>query len=97
MALRKNIEFEGKSIIHSAMGAIDMGNKTIQLTVYIKVVAIDGDKENINANVAFVHEKSQFNKSYTFPVSVKDGSNNFIKQAYEHLKTLPEFAGAIDC
>lgn len=25
-----------------------------------------------------------------------DGENPF-KQAYEHLKTLPEFAGAIDC
>jgi hypothetical protein len=25
-----------------------------------------------------------------------DGAN-FIKQAYEHLKTLPEFAGATDC
>jgi hypothetical protein len=25
-----------------------------------------------------------------------DGAN-FIKQAYEHLKTLPEFSGATDC
>jgi hypothetical protein len=23
--------------------------------------------------------------------------SNFIRQAYQHLKTLPEFAGAVDC
>ena len=97
MALRKNIEFKGQSIIHSAMGAIDMGSKTVELNVYIKISSIDGDKENINATVAFIYEQSQFNKSYAIPVSVNDGSNNFIKQAYIHLKTLPEFAGATDC
>lgn len=97
MALRKNIQFEGKSVIHSAMGAIDMGSKIIELNVYIKISSIDGDKEKINATVAFIHEQSQFNKSYAISVSVSDGSNNFIKQAYEHLKTLPEFAGATDC
>jgi hypothetical protein len=97
MALRKNIEFKGQSIIHSAMGLIDMGNETVELNVYIKISAIDGDKENINATVAFIYKQSHFNKSYAIPVSVDDGSNNFIKQAYEHLKTLPEFSGAEDC
>jgi hypothetical protein len=35
------------------------------------------------------------NKRYSFAPKL-DG-RNFIAQAYEHLKTLPEFAGATDC
>lgn len=34
---------------------------------------------------------------YTFTPSVSDGSTNFIQQGYEYLKTLPEFADAVDC
>jgi hypothetical protein len=34
-------------------------------------------------------------KTYRFAPSL-DGKN-FITQAYEHLKTLPEFAGATNC
>ena len=36
-------------------------------------------------------------KQYTFIPSVADGSANFIQQGYEYLKTLPEFADAVDC
>jgi len=32
-----------------------------------------------------------------FTPSVSDGSTNFIQQGYEYLKTLPEFADAVDC
>ena len=35
------------------------------------------------------------NKRYSFTPKL-DG-RNFIAQAYEHLKTLPEFTGAADC
>ena len=34
-------------------------------------------------------------KRYAFTVDLN--GKNFIAQAYEHLKTLPEFAGAVDC
>lgn len=34
-------------------------------------------------------------KYYSFVPSMND--QNFIAQAYNHLKTLPEFAGAVDC
>jgi hypothetical protein len=34
-------------------------------------------------------------KQFVFAPNL-DGPN-FIKQAYEHLKTLPEFDGAVDC
>jgi hypothetical protein len=35
------------------------------------------------------------NKRYSFAPDL--AGKNFIAQAYEHLKTLPEFAGATDC
>ena len=35
------------------------------------------------------------NKRYSFAPNLE--GKNFIAQAYDHLKTLPEFAGAIDC
>lgn len=35
-------------------------------------------------------------RNYNFPCSVTDDAPNFIKQGYEYLKTLPEFADAID-
>jgi hypothetical protein len=37
------------------------------------------------------------NKQYTVPFSVEDDALNFVKQAYVHLKTLPEWADATDC
>ena len=65
---------------------------------YIKVASITGSKNLLSACVEFY--KSQNNvllqtANYGFVPNL-DG-NNFIKQAYDHLKTLPEFDGAIDC
>jgi len=35
-------------------------------------------------------------ESYEFVPNIQDGSDNFIKQGYEYLKTLPEFSNALD-
>jgi hypothetical protein len=65
---------------------------------YIKVETLIGDKTQIRVDVA-VHKKQNEQvvdrKNYFFTPDL-DG-NNFIAQAYEHLKTLPEFDGATDC
>jgi hypothetical protein len=61
------------------------GNKSsCSFTVFYFIVNSEGGQE-------MIHEKS-----FWFKPSVSEGSENFIKQAYEHLKTLPEFADAID-
>jgi hypothetical protein len=62
---------------------------------YIKVEAVNGTKANVNCSVSFIGEKVRFQKAYTFEPDLEGG--NFIKQAYEHLKTLPEFTGVVDC
>lgn len=86
MALSKNLiltnNFDDQSVFPNA---------------YIKVQSVTGSKERMTAVVISFKEKDGFpltSKSYNF---VPDMESNFFAQAYEHLKTLPEFSGAIDC
>lgn len=67
-------------------------------SAYVKVTSIQGTKDKVIAayeyrtaadGVGFAWGASEF-------VPDMDGPN-FIRQAYLHLKTLPEFAGATDC
>jgi len=65
---------------------------------YIKVESINGNKNRITAKVVWRKQKDTdalATENFAF-APVIDGKN-FIAQAYEHLKTLPEFAGATDC
>jgi hypothetical protein len=68
---------------------------------YVKVVSAFTTKEYCVAHV-IVYIDSQKSDAvselrYQFPPNMNDGSANNIKQAYLHIKTLPEFEGAIDC
>ena len=71
---------------------------------YIRINAVSGDKELIDIYVNSYVSQHAFsgNKAYlqqqffTFVPSVAVNAPNFIKQGYEYLKTLPEFADAID-
>jgi activator of HSP90 ATPase len=65
---------------------------------YHKVESLNGDKNCISFDLAIFEETKKemaVLKKYSFVPSM--GNENFVKQAYDHLKTLPEFAGAIDC
>lgn len=97
MAFSKIIESEGKVIIQTPLGLIENGTQKAFFLAYVKVVSIVGNKKNITASVNFKGDNQQFTKQYKIPVSVDVGSENFIKQVYLHLKTLPEFEGAKDC
>lgn len=97
MALRKIIEAEGKAIIQTSFGQVKNGTQRVSFSAYVKVVSINGDKNQLNADVEFVGDVAQFSRQYHVPVSVETGAPNFIAQVYEHLKTLEEFAGAEDC
>ena len=97
MALKKSITISGDA-------RVDINGVTFVVPsyahtfneVYIKVVSVQGGKNTLKTNVGFfVDSKFSFSRSYEF---VPEMSNqNFIAQAYEHLKTLPEFAGAENC
>ena len=70
-------------------------------TCYAVIKSVSGNKNKISLQVVFYADNSKEQaieyKQYTFTPSVADGSANFIKQGYEYLKILPEFADAIDC
>ena len=92
--------YECFSIIKNDMP--DVIEKQIEYPVcYAMIKSVSGDKSKISLKVVFYADNSKEQtieyKQYTFTPSVADGSTNFIQQGYEHLKTLPEFADAVDC
>jgi hypothetical protein len=99
MALKKIISVSGKTIIQSNFGPVQLPDAFVELNCYCKVVSVDGGKDG--ADIKCLMQDKAKNAaaitSYRFTPSVADGAKNFIAQAYEHLKTLPEFADAVDC
>ncbi|OMD08402.1 hypothetical protein [Paenibacillus odorifer] len=89
--------------------ALEMKNNTLDtgITVasaYVRIDTISGSKDSISIGLNYyvnknaVTEGKPFFKTeqYLFIPSVDDSSANFIKQGYEHLKSLPEFSEATD-
>lgn len=68
---------------------------SISENVYVKVERVEADNSNCTAYVTFLGNTISAQKSYEFEISL-DGEN-FIAQAYAYLKTLNEFADAVDC
>jgi hypothetical protein len=86
MALQKTLELTN-----------NFGERSTFPNAYIKVEMVYASKNSVTAEVG-TYTKSGGNflqrEQKLFDPDL-DGPN-FIKQAYEHLKTLPEFAGASD-
>lgn len=72
---------------------------------YIKVGSLNGDKESLRivlfryASQQAALEGKEFIdiKEYTFKPAEEDNSLRWDRQAYEYLKTLAEYDGAVDC
>ncbi len=95
MALRKIISLNGKCFVQTEFGLIETSESSIQMNAYVKVETVSGTKSEASANVSFADGIKKFIKTYNFQVDL-DGKN-YIAQAYEHLKSLPEFENATDC
>ena len=66
---------------------------------YIRVETVTATKTQATAEVVICKnagDKQLSNKFYSFQANLDSGANH-IKQAYQFLKTLPEFSGATDC
>ena len=71
---------------------------------YIRVDSLQCKKDFVQAAVNYYQSVGAFNgdrpafktEFISFVPDVTDGSDNFIKQAYLHLKTLDDFSGAED-
>jgi hypothetical protein len=71
----------------------------VQLNAYVKVVGFGGGKDRFTADVHWLKQSSdgELIKAQHFDVVLDLDGGNPIQQAYEYLKTLPEFEGAEDC
>ena len=76
----------------------------LSLNSYVRVTSVGGGKERAIIEVKYFisQQASREGKepllieNYDFVPDCTDAGYNFIKQAYLYLKTLPEFADAID-
>jgi len=87
MALKKQVTLKS-----------NFGDDVVFNDAYIKIIALSGNKESMRIEVC-THKNADslalYCQQYYFVPDLS--GNNFIAQGYVHLKTLPEFAGAIDC
>lgn len=76
----------------------DNFGKNVELDCYIRVSAVNASKSEAQASVAYLEGadgRLYFSETHDFQIDMQGG--NPMQQAYEHLKTLPAFAGATDC
>lgn len=96
MALQKTIKVSGNASLFGDGFNIHSIQLEKQIDSYIKVSNVNGNKNNIQFNVSYFNDDVEIGiKTFNFTPTL-DG-DNFIKQAYLHLKALPEFADAVDC
>ena len=76
----------------------NFGDDVVFNSAYIKVDNLMGNKTQMRIDVA-IHKKQGEQvvdrKNYLFTPDLS--GKNFIAQAYDYLKTQPEFVGAVDC
>ena len=76
----------------------NFGIDTVLQDCYCKVTQVTGNKMMVSASVDVMNaDQGTTYFSQTFAFAPNMGGGNFIQQTYQHLKTLPEFAGATDC
>ena len=97
MALRNIMKIVGPGYIQTAAGQVALGDQNATFTAYCKITTVNGNKEGGRIAVECSADNYNVVKQYDVPFSVEDGAPNFIKQGYEHLKTLPEYKDAVDC
>jgi hypothetical protein len=67
---------------------------------YAKVDKVNAAKDQAVCSVIYLSEDKKTmlgNADFFFKPSVENEAKNHIAQAYEHLKTIPEFESATDC
>ena len=76
----------------------NFGEQSYFKDCYIKVNQISGNKVMFMVAIEFFKEPNgKLLQTKNYDILADMEGQNFIKQAYENLKKLPEFANAIDC
>lgn len=94
MALQTTIEYKPSAFDTS----VEIKN------AYCRIAYVAGDKRSMSVRINCFKNKDAADMEppahwvvVSFTPDISDGSANFISQAYNHLKTLPEFSGSTDC
>lgn len=79
---------------------VDQFDESVTFTdAYLRIDRLEGGKNEMTAYLSFYKtsesKRHLVSKTYNFQPDL--GGANFLAQAYGHLKTLSEFAGAVDC
>ena len=64
---------------------------------YIVVSNINGSKNNVNAEIQWKKDQMGFPIKTEYVSFVPSMESNFIAQAYEKMKALPQYQSAVDC
>jgi hypothetical protein len=97
MALTATINESAPAFASTSLGPVKLDNQQVLIQdVYVKVESVFSSKKETTATVSFTHNNSKVvERSFGFSIDLN--GPNPIKQAYEYLKTLPEFSDATDC
>jgi hypothetical protein len=97
MALSKKIIVSGTEYIETPTGKLPVGQKSIEMNAYIRVNSVIAKKPVSFIDVEIKTGDVGRMEQRQFEADLEENAENHIRQAYKYLKTLPEFAGAIDC
>ena len=97
MALRKIIQIDGQAFIKTSFGQVSLGPQKTAFTAYCKITNINGDKTAGNVTLECKDDNYLILKQFEVPFSVEENAPNFVKQAYLHIKSLPDWKDAVDC
>lgn len=97
MALSQHRQLTATSSTICEGQLISQLDQAIDAELYIRVCNVLASKNICEIKVELKGDALELVRTYQFDADLTDESANHIKQAYLHLKTLPEFADAIDC
>jgi hypothetical protein len=97
MALLATISELAPTFANTSLGPIELDkHQFLMQGVYVKVENVFSNKIKGTASVSFTHNNNKLcEKAFEFSLDLE--GPNPIKQAYLHLKSLPEFFDATDC
>ena len=97
MALTKQLQLKAFLTKTCEGQLLSETQEDVLASFYIKVFKVEASKPLSRAFVEMSGNGIALMRQYTFQADHDDAAANHIKQAYEYLKTLPEFSDATDC
>jgi len=98
MALRKRMNFEGVTETRGDGWSIVRGNEQVDFGhCYIKVEQVTASKAHVVARLSIRSEEHGAMRYAEVSFAPNLDGANFIKQAYDYIKTLEEYRNVEDC